>query len=173
MRDPRIDKLAEMLVTYSMGVQKGDHVAMNLLNPVPAFAEAAIEQVYKAGALPFVQITNSEVSRAVNRGMDEAMAKLQSEFLCQRMDQMDCALYCYVDHNAYESSDVPSQTQAMMSRLISKPLDDVMRKHKNRWALLQWPTEEAAQKAEMSTEAFEDFFFDVCCVDYKAMGEAM
>ena len=75
MRDPRIDKLAEMLVTYSMGVQKGDHVAMNLLNPVPAFAEAAIEQVYKAGALPFVQITNSEVSRAVNRGMDEAMAK--------------------------------------------------------------------------------------------------
>ena len=173
MRDPRIDKLAEMLVTYSMGVQKGDHVAMNLLNPVPAFAEAAIEQVYKAGALPFVQITNSEVSRAVNRGMDEAMAKLQSEFLCQRMDQMDCALYCYVDHNAYESSDVPSQTQAMMSRLISKPLDDVMRKHKNRWALLQWPTEEAAQKAEMSTEAFEDFFFDVCCVDYKAMGEAL
>ena len=94
MRDPRIDKLAEMLVTYSMGVQKGDHVAMNLLNPVPAFAEAAIEQVYKAGALPFVQITNSEVSRAVNRGMDEAMAKLQSEFLCQRMDKMDCALYC-------------------------------------------------------------------------------
>lgn len=97
MRDPRIDKLAEMLVTYSMGVQKGDHVAMNLLNPVPAFAEAAIEQVYKAGALPFVQITNSEVSRAVNRGMDEAMAKLQSEFLCQRMDKMGHApLYCYV-----------------------------------------------------------------------------
>ena len=48
MRDPRIDKLAEMLVTYSMGVQKGDHVAMNLLNPVPAFAEAAIEQVFTA-----------------------------------------------------------------------------------------------------------------------------
>ena len=78
MRDPRIDKLAEMLVTYSMGVQKGDHVAMNLLNPVPAFAEAAIEQVYKAGALPFVQITNSEVSRAVNRGMDEAMASCKA-----------------------------------------------------------------------------------------------
>ena len=173
MRDPRIDALAEMLVTYSMGVQKGDHVAMNLLNPVPAFAEAAIEQVYKAGGVPFVQITDAMVSRAVNRGMDETMAKLQSEFLCQRMDQMQCALYCYVEHNAYETGDVPSETQAMMSRLISKPLDDVMRKHKNRWALLQWPTEEAAQKAEMSTEAFEDFFFDVCCVDYKAMGEAM
>lgn len=75
MRDPRIDKLAEMLVTYSMGVQKGDHVAMNLLNPVPAFAEAAIEQVYKAGALPFVQITNSEVSRAVNRGHGRSHGK--------------------------------------------------------------------------------------------------
>ena len=115
MRDPRIDALAEMLVTYSMGVQKGDHVAMNLLNPVPAFAEAAIEQVYKAGGVPFVQITDAMVSRAVNRGMDETMAKLQSEFLCQRMDQMQCALYCYVEHNAYETGDVPSETQAMMS----------------------------------------------------------
>ena len=35
--------------------------------------------------------------------------------------------------------------------------------------LLQWPTEEAAQKAEMSTEAFADFFFDVCCVDYLSL----
>lgn len=110
MRDPRIDKLAEMLVTYSMGVQKGDHVAMNLLNPVPAFAEAAIEQVYKAGALPFVQITNSEVSRAVNRGMDEAQAKLQKASSCAscRM-QMDCALYCYVDLTPMNPATCPAR----------------------------------------------------------------
>ncbi len=173
MKDDRIYTLAKMLVTYSMGVQKGDNVALNLRNPDPYFADAVIEEIVKAGGVPFVQLSDAVVQRAVNLGMDEAMAKQSAAFACERMEYMQCALYCYADHNDFESSDVPGQTMSMMSRLISRPVDEVMRRHKNRWALLQWPVPEAAQKAQMSTEAFEDFFFDVCCVDYQKMGEVM
>ena len=38
---------------------------------------------------------------------------------------------------------------------------------------LRWPTPSMAQQANMSTEAFEKFYFDVCCLDYKNMDEAM
>jgi aminopeptidase len=42
-----------------------------------------------------------------------------------------------------------------------------------RWVVLRWPNDGMAQQANMSTEAFEDFYFDVCCMDYARMAVAM
>src|SRR5881628_596748 len=42
-----------------------------------------------------------------------------------------------------------------------------------RWVVLRWPTPSMAQAANMSTEAFEDFYFDVCTIDYRKMARAM
>jgi aminopeptidase len=44
---------------------------------------------------------------------------------------------------------------------------------KTRWVVLRWPNASMAQLAQMSTEAFEGFYFDVCTMDYARMGEAM
>ena len=42
-----------------------------------------------------------------------------------------------------------------------------------RWCVLRWPTSAMAQQASMSTEAFEDFYFRVCLLDYKSLLPAM
>ncbi|MEW8976720.1 MAG: aminopeptidase, partial [Exiguobacterium sp.] len=39
--------------------------------------------------------------------------------------------------------------------------------------VLRFPTASMAQLANQSTEAFEDFYFDVCTLDYEKMGQAM
>ena len=44
---------------------------------------------------------------------------------------------------------------------------------KTRWVVLRDATPAMAQMAEMSTEAFEDFYFDVCTMDYSRMEAAM
>jgi aminopeptidase len=44
---------------------------------------------------------------------------------------------------------------------------------KTRWVVLRWPSPAMAQLAGMSTEAFEDFYFDVCTLDYAKMSRAM
>jgi aminopeptidase len=47
------------------------------------------------------------------------------------------------------------------------------RVNRTRWVVLRWPTPSMAQAAGMSTEAFEDFYFDVCTMNYPRMAKAM
>ena len=60
-------------------------------------------------------------------------------------------------------------------QLYSKVLRPVLdyRVNKTRWVVLRWPTPSMAQAAGMSTEAFENFYFDVCTMDYARMARAM
>jgi aminopeptidase len=60
---------------------------------------------------------------------------------------------------------------ALYSRLTRPVLNH--RVSKTRWCVLRWPTPSMAQGASMSTEAFEDLYFDVCTMDYRKMARAM
>ena len=173
MIDPRMHALADVLVKHAMKVKPGENVALIFRDANIPFLKTVVQHVQQAGGRPFVEISDSEVARAVQLGMTEEQARLQAEFACAKWEKMDCSVHFVGEHNDCEHADVPAATQAMYRRLYSKPVDEVMRRKKTRWVVVQWPTPEAAQKAQMSTEAFEDFFFDVCCVDYDAMGEAM
>jgi aminopeptidase len=55
---------------------------------------------------------------------------------------------------------------------LLKPVLD-QRVNKTKWVVLRWPTSSMAQMAGMSTEAFEDFFFRVCTLNYSKMEGAM
>ena len=73
--------------------------------------------------------------------------------------------------NASESSDVPSKTMQMYSKTLRPFLN--YRVDKTKWVVLRWPSPSMAQAANMSTEAFENFYFDVCTMDYAKMSKAM
>ena len=173
MIDPRMQKLAHVLVHHSMKVKPGENVNLILRDPNLDFARVMVQQVQAAGGRPFVELSDSRVVRALHRGMDEQLAAQMAQFACEKFEQMDCSMHFIGAHNEMELSDVPGSVQAMYRRVYSQPVDVAMRKRPTRWVVVQWPTAEAAQKAGMSTEAFEDFFFDVCCVDYEAMERNM
>jgi aminopeptidase len=42
-----------------------------------------------------------------------------------------------------------------------------------KWVVCRWPTSAMAQQAGMSTEAFEDFYFRVCTLDYSRLAQAL
>jgi aminopeptidase len=73
--------------------------------------------------------------------------------------------------NASENSDVPSPKMSLYSRLLRPVLNH--RVNKTRWVVLRWPSPSMAQSAGMSTEAFENLYFDVCTMDYAKMARAM
>lgn len=173
MRDPRIDQLADVLVGYSMDVQPGDNVYLSMRDYDKALTCALIEKVYEKKAFPFVELGDSAINRALYLGMDEELVKRMAEDAVHRMEKMNCQVSFRGGENDMELSDVPSDKLAMYRRLHWKPVHDVSRKNNVRWVVVQFPTAGAAQKANMSTEQFEDFFFDVCCVDYKKMDKAM
>ena len=73
--------------------------------------------------------------------------------------------------NTAELSDVPSDKLNMYYRLTSPTLD--YRVNETKWVVLRYPNNSMAQLANTSLEAFEDFYFDVCTLDYSKMDRAM
>jgi aminopeptidase len=88
-----------------------------------------------------------------------------------RMMKMDAYAALRGSNNIFESSDVPAEKIQLISRIMKPVLDH--RVGKTKWVVLRWPTPAMAQQAGLSTEAFEDFFFRVCTLDYRRMGPGM
>jgi aminopeptidase len=74
-------------------------------------------------------------------------------------------------NNITENSDVPSDRQKLVMKHLRPVIDHRVKKTK--WCVLRWPTPSMAQQAGMSTEAFEDFYFRVCTLDYKKLEPGM
>jgi aminopeptidase len=171
MTDPRYLKLARTLVEYSTALKKGDRVLLDLIDIPDEFTVELIRVVRDVGAIPLVEVRHSRVTREVLRETNQAHATLVRDIELYRMKRMQAYIAMRGSHNINETSDVPSDKMALYSRVIRPVLN--YRVNKTRWVVLRWPTPSMAQSAGMSTEAFEDFYFDVCTMDYRKMGRAM
>ena len=173
MKDPRILKLADILVNYSTRVQKGEKILIDDRGMNRELVVALIKAVYAAGGIPAVSLMDGEVERALMQGYTKEQLDWYAGMDARRMS--DCAAYIAVrgGHNVFESSDVPQEKKRLYSVNYSQPVHMEIRVPKTRWVVLRYPSSAMAQQAGMSTEAFEDFFFKVCTLDYRAMSRAM
>jgi aminopeptidase len=89
------------------------------------------------------------------------------------MSKMDAYVGIRGGNNAYELSDVDGDRRKLYSSVYSNKVHLDLRVNKTKWVILRYPNPGMAQLAGMSTEKFEDFFFDVCTLDYSKMDKAM
>ena len=171
MKDTRYNQLAELLANYSCDLQKGENILLDLVDVPDEMGVALIRACRAAGATPIVEARHSRLIREMQRGTDETHAKLVRDIELGRMKKMHAYVAIRGAHNASESSDVPSDRLQLYAKLLRPVLD--FRVNKTKWCVLRWPTPSMAQAANMSTEAFEDFYFDVCTMDYRKMAKAM
>lgn len=171
MTDPRYTKLARLLVDYSTALKSGDRVLLEVIDVPDEFTIELMRAARKAGAVPFVEVRHSRVNRELLRGTDQKHASIVRDLELARMKKMNAYIAIRGSGNATENSDVPADTMSLYSRVTRPVLN--YRVNKTRWCVLRWPTPSMAQSAGMSTEAFEDLYFDVCTMDYRKMGKAM
>ncbi|HSH93259.1 MAG TPA: aminopeptidase [Roseimicrobium sp.] len=171
MTDPRYAKLAKLLVEYSTAMKKGERILLDMIDVPDEFAVELMRAVRAVGALPFIEMRHSRVTREILRDVTEDQAKEIRDIELRRMKKMQAYIAIRGSANASETSDVPSDRLSMYSRIIRPVLN--YRVNETRWCVLRWPTPSMAQAANMSTEAFENFYFDVCTMDYRRMGKAM
>ncbi|MCR4924602.1 MAG: aminopeptidase [Lachnospiraceae bacterium] len=172
--DERIKKLAFNLVNYSCKVKKGEKVYIHYIGEATEdLACALIDEVYKAGGMPFPHFTGQRVLRRMMMGCSEEQLMLMAKVDCLEMSNMDCYIGIRGTDNVSELSDVASEKNSLYDRLYSVPVHHDIRVKKTRWVVLRYPNDAMAQLSNMSTEAFEDFYFKVCCLDYSKMNEAM
>ncbi len=173
MTDPRIDTLAKNLVNYSCKVKPGERVLIEVKGFELPLTKALVKEVHQAGGLPFVTIKNDEVTRVLLNGCSEEQIKLMAEFELARMKAMDAYIGIRAGDNSNELGDVPEEKMKLYNKLFAMPVHMEQRVEHTKWVVLRYPNSAMAQMAEMSTEAFEEFYFNVCNLDYSKMSKAM
>ncbi len=173
MVDDRIVKLAKTLVHYSCDLKKGEKVLIEAKGIDYMLVNAIVKEAYGVGAIPFVEIYDNRVTRELLLGQSEEQAKLRAKFDGARMAEMDAYIGIRGGENANELSDVPEEKMQIESSLYSHPVHHELRVKKTKWVVLRYPNQGMAGSAGMSTDAFEDYYFNVCTLDYSKMDKAM
>lgn len=171
MFDPRYDQLAEVLIGFSTRIQSGEKVLIDTFDAPPEIIVSLIRKVREKGGTPLANLQSNIVNRELLRGAEESQYRLIAEYEMVRMKGVSAYIAVRGSHNVTEHSDVPPERMKLAMKLLKPVLDQ--RVNKTKWVVLRWPTPAMAQMAGMSTEAFEDFFFRVCTLNYSRMEAAM
>jgi aminopeptidase len=171
MQDARFDKLAKLLVEYSTCLKRGETVLIEAFDVPDEMTIALIRAAREAGAIPFTQIQRARISREVALKASDRQLSLTASHELARMKKMDAYIALRGSNNITELSDVPVEQMKLVAKKM-RPVQD-QRVKKTKWVVLRWPTPSMAQLAGMSTEAFEDFYFEVCTLDYRKLQPGM
>src|SRR5437763_3150249 len=167
MHDARFDKRAKLVVEYSSRLQRNDTSLIEAFDIPAEMTVALIRAVRKAGGVPLAQTYQTRVNRALALEASDRQLNLTASHELTRMKKMNAYIAVRGSNNVTELSDVPPETMKLIARKM-RPVQD-QRVKKTKWGVLRWPTPSMAQLAGMSTEAFEDFYFDVCTLDYRKL----
>lgn len=173
MKDPRIEKLAKNLINYSVQLQKGEKVLIENFGLQRELVTSLVSEAYAAGGYPFVLLKDQRVDRSLLLGAQEEQFTMMAEFEANVMKEMDAYIGLRSGDNINEHADVPDDKMKIHGKTIGKKVHQDIRVPKTKWVVLRYPTSSMAQLAKMSTEAFEDFYFNVCTLDYGKMDQAM
>ncbi|MFD2640258.1 aminopeptidase [Piscibacillus salipiscarius] len=172
MRDPRIEKLADLLVNYSVDLQKDEKLLIENTGLQQELVSAIIEKAYEAGGQPFVELKDPKVMRSLLKGAKEEQLKAWEKYEATVMEDMDAYIAIRSGDNINELSDVPNENNKLFGQTVGRVHRNI-RVPNTKWCVLRYPNESMAQLASLSTEAFEDFYFNVCTLDYAKMDKAM
>jgi aminopeptidase len=173
MRDPRLQTFAKNIVQYSVNLQKGENAFIHLSGIKDSeLAKCFIEEVYAVGGHPFIELSDPMVSRSLlMKGTKEYISQI-CELELARMKIMHAYIAVHGGDNITESSDIPEHQMKMFMNDYQRPLTNQVINH-TKWCVMRYPNPSMDQLANTSTEAFEDFFFQVCNLDYSKMSKAM
>ncbi|MCB1055701.1 MAG: aminopeptidase [Acidobacteria bacterium] len=173
MIDPRYEALAKVLIEHSCALGPGDKVLIDAIDVPTEFATTLMRTAVAAGAHPVVQVKNQRIHRQLLHHASEEQLGIVRAAEIALMSRVDAYVGVRGNDNVSELSDVPPDKMRRYEEQVWKPVHMDIRVPKTRWVVLRWPSPSMAQLAEMSTEAFEDFYFRVCTMDYAHLHEAM
>ena len=173
MTDERIKKLAHSLINYSCSLKKGEKILIDVSDTDDAFVSCLIDEAYKAGGYPYLKMSRSSVLRSLLTGISEQQVNDITAWESGIMKDMDAYIAVRGGENSYEMADVPQNAKDIWTKIYFKKVHNDIRVPDTKWCVLRYPTPAFAQSAGMSTEAFEDYYFRVCNLDYSKMDKAM
>jgi aminopeptidase len=168
MRDPRLEKLADVLVNYSVGVVKDQVVRIS----GPPVAQPLVVELYRkvlaAGGHPLVRMTPDEAGEIFLKHGSDAQLKFLNPITVFEYEKIDASIGIWGEENTKALSNVDPK-KIGLHQAARKPLLEAFMKRSAagalRWVGTQFPGHAAAQDAEMSLAEYEDFVFSAGKLD--------
>jgi aminopeptidase len=168
MLDPRIEKFADVLVNYSIGVRPGDKVLVNGSTLGAPLLRAVYVKVLQAGGYPYMLVSLPEIDTLLYRhASNEQLAHIPPP---TRLiyETYDAFIQIGSAENTKSLSGVDPVKMVVRNRAQRDLIKTFMQRSSNgqlRWSGTLFPTPAYAQDAEMSLDDYEDFFFTACLPD--------
>lgn len=172
MPDPRITRLADVLISHSTRLKAGEKVFIEAFDVPDEVVTALIERAVLAGGVPFVETRSNTVLRTLYANASEEQMRSIGALELSRMKEMDAYIGIRGSQNALEMADVPAEKMKLYQTHWWQPVHSGQRVNHTKWVVLRYPSPAFAQSAGMSTAQFTDFYYDVCTLDYAKMAEA-
>jgi aminopeptidase len=181
--DPRVERLASVLVDYSVGVGEGEQITIE----APSIAAPLVREVYRrilaAGAHPLPRIgIEGMLENLMQEGSDTQLDWVNPARR-DDIEEVDGRVVIMAPTNTRSLTGVDASKQARLHKALEPQRNRYLEraaKGELSWVLTMYPTEAAAQDAGMSLTEFEDFVYAAGFLDHddpvgewKAFGERL
>lgn len=174
MKDLRYEKLANNLLKYSVNIQEGENILIEVLGEEAiTLAKELMKKAEELGAKPQFNIINYELLRVMLENATEEQIKLYGKIDSERMKKMDAYIGIRATSNTSELNGISKEIMELYNKYYTVPVHFEERVKNTKWCILRYPNNSMAQMAKMNKDEFEDFFFNVCNLDYSKMSKAM
>ena len=170
MADLRLEKLADLLVNYSVAVKPGDKVAITGENITTPLINALYAKVLQAGGHPIVMPRSMDTQELLYRYGSKEQIEYVHELHRTITEKYDVRIVVLGGENSKALSRVPSEKTVMFDKSRTDLMKTMMRRTaagEFRWVIAPYPTAAMAQDAEMSLTDYEDFVYQACMPDMK------
>ncbi|MDH4157103.1 MAG: aminopeptidase [candidate division Zixibacteria bacterium] len=173
MKDKRNEILARQLIEYSCELVKGEILYLEIKGKETLeLGKEIIRQATEKGITPFWYYNDESLGRHWIKNASDDQLKTQAELHLELMKRADAYIGLRGSDNPFDLADIEQAQMDKWNNIFYKPVHLEERVKHTRWVVLRYPNNAMAQLAETSQEAFEKFFYDVCCADYAKMSKA-
>jgi aminopeptidase len=168
MRDPRLTKLADVLVNYSVGVKPNQLVLIRGSTLAEPLILELYEKVLLAGGHPKVNMAPDQLDELFFKNATDAQLRFCNPLRTYEYENIDCLMSVWAEENTKALTHCDAG-KTSISSAANKPLMDIFMKRaaeqKLHWVGTQYPTQASAQDGEMSLAEYEDFVFSAGLLD--------
>ncbi len=168
MVDYRLEKMAKVLVEYSLDIKEGDYFLIAGNVPSMPLIKEVYKQALLKGAYPEIRMDSEEFAEIQVKNASDEQLKFVSPVSRFLMENITAFLNIRGTNHSKILQNCDSKKISMREVANSSPMGIMHRRAnegKMRWTLTQFPTEAAAMEANMSLSEYEDFLFSACFVD--------
>jgi aminopeptidase len=167
VRDPRLDRLGELIAGYSLDLQPGEIVRIEGDEVAEPLLYALYRAALRRGANPYLQVGMDRLSELkVSEGSDEQVAFV-SQLEWDELEQLDAVATVWAERNTRSFTNADSERYGRYlsaRRALSRRGWERIAAGDLRWCGTLQPVAAYAQDAEMSIEEYEDFVYAACHV---------